>query len=84
MSYGELGILTDTIAGQLQHAGFDLDSRIAVVHRGGAEGLTVVLGVVKRSIAVPLSSVAEGIPLSAPIDAELAPDRRSRAAPVRT
>jgi hypothetical protein len=56
MSYGELAILTDTIAGQLQRAGFGRDSRIAVVHRGGAEGLAVVLGVVKRSIAVSISN----------------------------
>ncbi|MEP6997379.1 MAG: AMP-binding protein, partial [Betaproteobacteria bacterium] len=41
---------------QLQHAGFGADSRLAVVHRGGAEALTTVLGVVKRSIAVPISS----------------------------
>jgi len=56
MSYGELARLTDTIATQLQHAGFGPDSRLAVVHRGGAEALTTVLGVVKRSIAVPVSN----------------------------
>ena len=55
MSYGELALLTDGIAAQLQHAGFGPDSRIAIVHRGGAEALTTVLGVVKRSIAVPIS-----------------------------
>jgi len=56
MSYGELARLTDGIAAQLQHAGFGRDSRLAVVHRGGAEALTTVLGVVKRSIAVPISN----------------------------
>ena len=56
MSYGELAHLTDRIAAQLQHAGFGPDSRLAVVHRGGAEALTTVLGVVKRSIAVPISN----------------------------
>ncbi len=56
MSYGELACLTDRIAAQLQHAGFGRDSRLAVVHRGGAEALTTVLGVVKRSIAVPISN----------------------------
>jgi acyl-CoA synthetase (AMP-forming)/AMP-acid ligase II/acyl carrier protein len=56
LSYGELVSLTDSIAAQLQHAGFGRDSRIAVVHRGGAEALTTVLGVVKRSIAVPTSN----------------------------
>lgn len=56
MSYGELALLTDSIAAQLQHAGFGPDSRLAVVHRGGAEALTTVLGVVKRSIAVPISN----------------------------
>src|SRR2546423_4796528 len=56
MSYGELALLTDSIAAQLQQAGFGRDSRLAVVHRGGAEALTTVLGVVKRSIAVPISN----------------------------
>jgi len=56
MSYGELARLTDSIAAQLQHAGFGRDSRLAVVHRGGAEALATVLGVVKRSIAVPVSN----------------------------
>ena len=55
MSYGELARLTDRIAIQLQHAGFDTSSRLAIVHRGGAEALTTVLGVVKRAIAVPIS-----------------------------
>src|SRR5262249_20844249 len=55
MSYGELAALTDSIAAQLQHAGFGPDSRIGVVHRGGAEALTTVLGVVKRSIVLPIS-----------------------------
>jgi acyl-CoA synthetase (AMP-forming)/AMP-acid ligase II/acyl carrier protein len=55
MSHGELARLTDGIAVQLQHAGFGRDSRLAIVHRGGAEALTTVLGVVKRSIAVPIS-----------------------------
>jgi acyl-CoA synthetase (AMP-forming)/AMP-acid ligase II/acyl carrier protein len=56
MSYGELARLTDSLASQLQHAGFGRQSRLAVVHRGGAEALTTVLGVVKRSIAVPISN----------------------------
>jgi acyl-CoA synthetase (AMP-forming)/AMP-acid ligase II/acyl carrier protein len=56
MSYGELALLTDSIAAKLQHAGFGPDSRLAVVHRGGAEALTTVLGVVKRSIAIPISN----------------------------
>src|SRR5689334_2305546 len=56
LSYRELARLTDGIAAQLQHAGFGRDSRLAVVHRGGAEALTTVLGVVKRSIAVPISN----------------------------
>src|SRR6476646_4588484 len=56
MSYGELARLTDGIAAQLQHAGFGRDSRLAVGPRGGAEALTTVLGVVKRSIAVPISN----------------------------
>jgi acyl-CoA synthetase (AMP-forming)/AMP-acid ligase II/acyl carrier protein len=55
MSYSELALLTDGIAAQLQHAGFGPRSRVAVVHRGGAEALTTLLGVVKRSIAVPIS-----------------------------
>ena len=56
LSYGELARLSDGIAAQLQHAGFGRDSRLAVVHRGGAEALTIALGVVKRSIAVPISN----------------------------
>jgi len=56
ISYRELALLTDRIAGQLQRASFGRNSRIAVVHGGGAEALTTVLGVVKRSIAVPISN----------------------------
>src|SRR5690348_17655228 len=56
LSYGELARLTDGIAAQLQHAGFGRNSRLAVIHRGGAEAVTTVLGVVKRSIAVPISN----------------------------
>src|SRR5262245_9767951 len=55
MSYGELANLTDRIAAQLQQAGFGPNTRLAIVHRGGAEALTTILGVVKRSIAVPIS-----------------------------
>jgi acyl-CoA synthetase (AMP-forming)/AMP-acid ligase II/acyl carrier protein len=55
MSYGELMALTNSMAGQLEREGFGSDSRLAVVHRGGAEALTTLLGVVKRSIAVPIS-----------------------------
>jgi acyl-CoA synthetase (AMP-forming)/AMP-acid ligase II/acyl carrier protein len=55
MSYGELATLTDRIAAQLQHAGFGPNTRVAIVHRGGAEALSTLLGVVKRSIAVPIS-----------------------------
>ncbi len=54
MSYGELAALTDGIARQLRHAGFHPDSRLAIVHRGGAEMLTTALGVVKGSIAIPI------------------------------
>lgn len=56
LSYGELARLTDSVAAQLRHAGFGRHSRLAVVHRGGAEALTTVLGVVKCSIAVPISN----------------------------
>jgi acyl-CoA synthetase (AMP-forming)/AMP-acid ligase II len=56
MSYGELAHLTDSVVAQLQHAGYSRYSRLAVVHRGGAEALTTILGVVKQSIAVPISS----------------------------
>ena len=55
LSYGELAALTDGIARQLAHAGFRPDSRLAIVHRGGAEMLTTALAVVKRSIAVPIN-----------------------------
>ena len=69
MSYGELARLTDSIAAQLQHAGFGRDSRLAVVHRGGAEALTTVLGVVKRSIAVPVSNEYSAHELASHFDA---------------
>src|SRR4030095_9786571 len=55
MSYRELAALTDGIARQLRHAGFRPDSRLAIVHGGGAEMLTTALGVVKCSIAVPIN-----------------------------
>jgi acyl-CoA synthetase (AMP-forming)/AMP-acid ligase II len=55
MSYGELAALTDGIARQLRHAGLRPDSRLAIVHGGGAEMLTTALGAVKCSIAVPIS-----------------------------
>jgi acyl-CoA synthetase (AMP-forming)/AMP-acid ligase II/acyl carrier protein len=55
MSYGELAALTDGIARQLRHAGFRPDSRLAILHGGGAEMLTTTLGVVKCSIAVPVN-----------------------------
>ena len=55
MSYGELAALTGGIARQLRHAGFRPDSRLAIVHGGGAEMLTTALGVVKSSIAVPIN-----------------------------
>src|SRR6476661_11205918 len=69
MSYGELARLTDSIAAQLQHAGFGRDSRLAVVHRGGAEALATVLGVVKRSIAVPVSNEYSAHELASHFDA---------------
>ena len=56
MSYGELAALTDDMARQLRRAGFGPESRLAIVHPGGAEMLTTVLGVVKCSVAVPVNS----------------------------
>src|SRR4029078_9623832 len=69
MSYGELARLTDSIAAQLQHAGFGRDSRLAVVHRGGAEALTTVLCVVERSIPVPVSKESPAHDLESHFDA---------------
>ena len=55
MCYHELSALTERIAWQLRQAGFRPDSRLAVVHGGGAETLTTALGVAKCAIAVPVS-----------------------------
>lgn len=55
MSYRDLAALTDRMARQLEDAGFSSESRLAVVHRGGTEMMTTVLGIVNRAIAVPLS-----------------------------
>jgi len=54
MSYGELAVLIDRIAGQLRSQGYGPASRVAVVHRGGAEMIATLLGVVNCAIAVPL------------------------------
>ena len=69
MSYGELSRLTDSISAQLQHVGFGPDSRLAVVHRGGAEALTTVLGVAKRSIAIPISNDYSALEFGSHFDA---------------
>ncbi|HEY2865246.1 MAG TPA: AMP-binding protein [Casimicrobiaceae bacterium] len=69
MSYAELALRTDTIAGQLQHAGFGPHSRLALVHRGGAEAFTTILGVVKRAIAVPVSDEYSASELGSHFDA---------------
>ena len=69
MSYGELARLTDGLAAQLRHAGFRPDSRLAVVHRGGAEALTTMLGVVKCAIAVPISSDYSAIEFGSHLEA---------------
>jgi acyl-CoA synthetase (AMP-forming)/AMP-acid ligase II len=55
MSYRDLAALADRMARQLDDAGFGRGSRLAVVHRGGAEMMTTVLGVVSCAIAVPVS-----------------------------
>lgn len=55
MSYRDLEALTDRIARQLEDAGFGPDSRLALVHRGGAEMITTALGIVNCAIAVPVS-----------------------------
>ncbi len=55
MSYRDLAVLTDRIARQLQDQGYGPDSRLALVHRGGPEMITTLLGVVNRAIAMPLS-----------------------------
>jgi acyl-CoA synthetase (AMP-forming)/AMP-acid ligase II/acyl carrier protein len=56
MSYRDLAALTDGMARQLEDAGLGPGSRLAVVHRGGAEMLTTVLGIVNCAIAVPVSN----------------------------
>ena len=56
MSYGELSTLTEGMAHQLAGAGFGPTSRLAVVHPGGAEMMTTVLGIVNCAIAVPMSA----------------------------
>ncbi len=55
LSYRELAVLTDRIARQLRDQGYGPESRLALVHRGGAETITTLLGIVNRAIAVPLS-----------------------------
>lgn len=59
MSYRDLAALMDRIARQLENQGFGPDSRLALVHRGGAEMITTLLGIVNRAIAVPVS---DGVP----------------------
>ena len=55
MTYCDLASLIDRIARQLAEAGFGPDSRIALVHQGGAEMIAMLLGIVNRAIAVPVS-----------------------------
>lgn len=43
MSYRDLAALMDRIARQLENQGFGPDSRLALVHRGGAEMITTLL-----------------------------------------
>jgi acyl-CoA synthetase (AMP-forming)/AMP-acid ligase II len=69
MSYRELASLTDGIARQLGESGFRQDSRIAIVHGGGAEMLTAALGVVKRSIAVPIDHAFSAVEFGKYFDA---------------
>ena len=54
MIYGELAAQTDRIARQLRGQGYGPASRLAVVHRGGAEMIATLLGTVSCAIAVPL------------------------------
>src|SRR5262245_54487629 len=57
MSYRGLAALVDRLARQLDAAGVGRGSRLAVVHRGGAEMLTTVLGIVNHATALPVSAV---------------------------
>ena len=56
MSHRELMALIDRMARQLAEAGFGPTSRLAVMHRGGAEMLTTVLGIANCAIAVPVNA----------------------------
>lgn len=69
MSYHALAALTRGIACQLREAGFRRDSRLAVVHGGGAGMLTTVLGVAKCAIAVPVNHEFSAGELAAYLDA---------------
>ena len=55
LSYHELMALADRMARQLVDAGFGRGSRLAVLHRGGAEMMTTMLGIVNCAVAVPVS-----------------------------
>jgi acyl-CoA synthetase (AMP-forming)/AMP-acid ligase II/acyl carrier protein len=55
MSYRDLAVLIDRIAGQLAARGFGADTRIALVHRGGPSMMTALLGISACSVLVSLN-----------------------------
>ena len=69
MSYRELMAVMNCMAHQLTQLGFGPASRLAVVHRGGAELMTTLLGIVNCAIAVPLNDEMPATELARHVEA---------------
>lgn len=55
LSYADLCRQSDRIGDALANAGLEPGSRVAIVHSGGPEMATVLLGVMDEAVAVPLN-----------------------------